>query len=63
MNRLENIETVIRELQAMNGTAVPVPESLADRQWLMRALMNIWQPQMLSDEFLRAQDRELQAQR
>lgn len=47
----------------MNGTAVPVPESLVDRQRLMRALMNIWQPQTLSDEFLRAQDRELQAQR
>ncbi|MBR4564140.1 MAG: protein-ADP-ribose hydrolase [Paludibacteraceae bacterium] len=63
MNRLENIETVIRELQAMNGTAVPVPESLADRQRLMRALMNIWQPQELSEAFLQAQDRELQAQR
>ena len=63
MNRLENIETVIRELQAMNGTAVPVPESLADRQRLMRALMNIWQPQELSEAFLQAQNRELQAQR
>ena len=63
MNRLENIEYVIRELQAMNGTAVPMPESLVDRQRLMRALMNIWQPQMLSEEFIEAQDRELLAQR
>ena len=63
MKREEDIEYVIRELQAMNGTAVPVPESLVDRQRLMRALMNIWQPQALSDEFIKAQDRELQAQR
>lgn len=63
MTREQNIEYVICELQAMNGTVVPMPESLADRQRLLRTLMNIWQPQTLSNEFLRAQDRELQAQR
>ena len=63
MKREENIEYVIRELQAMNGTTVPMPESLVDRQRLMRALMNIWQPQELSEAFLQAQNRELQAQR
>ena len=33
-----------------------------DKRQLLRALMNIWEPQPLSEEFLRAQDAELQAQ-
>lgn len=63
MTREENIDFVIRELQSMNGTHYALPRSLTDKQRLMRALMNMWQPQPLSDEFVQAQDRELQAQK
>jgi len=39
-----------------------VPPTLEGRQRLLRALMNVWQPQPLSGQFLQAQDAELQAQ-
>jgi hypothetical protein len=39
-----------------------LPESLEERQTLMRSLLNIRPPMPVSPEFLQAQDAELQAQ-
>lgn len=62
MDRLENIDFCIRYLMRQNGVDADVPTTLKDRQRLLRALMNVWEPQPLSEAFLRAQDAELQAQ-
>ncbi|MBQ9587139.1 MAG: protein-ADP-ribose hydrolase [Bacteroidales bacterium] len=62
MDRLENLDFCIRYLMRQNGIDADVPTTLKDRQLLLRALMNVWQPQPLSEEFLWAQDAELQAQ-
>lgn len=62
MDRLENIDFCIRYLMRQDGVDADVPTTLEDRQRLLRALMNVWEPQPLSEAFLRAQDAELQAQ-
>ena len=62
MNRLENLDYCIRYLLAQTEQRVPIPADLDEKQRLFRVLMNIWEPQPLSDEFLQAQDRELQLQ-
>ena len=62
MNRLENLDFCIGCLMRQNGVEADVPTTLEAKQRLLRALMNVWQPQPLSDEFLQAQDTELQAQ-
>ena len=62
MNRIENIDSCIRYLMQQNNVEAEIPTTLAEKQRLLRALSNIWKPQPLSDEFLAAQDAELQAQ-
>ena len=62
MDRLDNLDFCIRYLIQQNGVEAEVPPTLEGKQRLLRALMNVWQPQPLSEEFLRAQDAELQAQ-
>ena len=62
MDRIENIDFCIRYLLEQNRTQADIPATLPEKQRLLRALMNIWEPQPLSEEFLRAQDAELQAQ-
>ena len=62
MGRIENIDFCIRYLLEQNRTQADIPAELAGKQQLLRALMNIWEPQPLSDEFIRAQNAELQAQ-
>ena len=62
MNRIENIDFCIRYLMQQNNVEAEIPTTLAEKQRLLRALSNIWEPQPLSDEFLAAQDAELQAQ-
>ena len=62
MNRIENIDFCIRYLLEQNGVQAEMSDTLQDKQLLLRALMNIWKPQPLSEEFLAAQDAELQAQ-
>ena len=62
MDRIENIDFCIRYLLQQNHTQADIPAKLAEKQRLLRALMNIWEPQPLSDEFFRAQNAELQAQ-
>lgn len=62
MDRIENIDFCIRYLLEQNRTQADIPATLPEKQRLLRALMNIWEPQPLSEAFLRAQDAELQAQ-
>ncbi|MBR6441861.1 MAG: protein-ADP-ribose hydrolase [Bacteroidales bacterium] len=62
MDRIENIDFCIRYLLQQDKVEAVIPSSLAEKQQLLRALMNVWQPQPLSDEFFRAQNAELQAQ-
>lgn len=62
MTRIENIHFCIRYLQKQSNVDIEIPEGIHDKQLMLRALMNIWEPQPLSDEFLKAQDAELQMQ-
>lgn len=62
MNRVDNIDFCIRYLLEQNDARAEIPSNLHDKKQLLRAMMNIWKPQPLSDEFLAAQDAELQAQ-
>ena len=62
MDRIENIDFCIRYLLEQNRTQADIPATLPEKQRLLRALMNVWEPQPLSGEFLHAQDAELQAQ-
>lgn len=61
-NRIENIDFCIRYLMEQDKVDVEMPETLREKQQLLRALMNIWEPQPLSGECLKAQDAELQMQ-
>lgn len=62
MDRIENIDFCIRYLLEQNHVEAKMPDTLKEKQQLLRALSNIWEPQPLSEEFLTAQDAELQAQ-
>ena len=62
MDRIENLDFCIRYLMNQEHVEADVSSTLDDKRRLLRALMNVWQPQPLSDEFLRAQDSELQTQ-
>ncbi|MBQ7281037.1 MAG: protein-ADP-ribose hydrolase [Bacteroidales bacterium] len=62
MNRLDNLDTIIRYLMADLCVSHQISSTLEGRQRLMRALMNIWQPKAISHDFLAAQDAELRMQ-
>ncbi|MBR5906385.1 MAG: protein-ADP-ribose hydrolase [Bacteroidales bacterium] len=64
MNRYENIGWICRHLldEQPRYRQMAVPESLEERQQLMRSLLNIRPPMPVTEEFLHAQDAELQAQ-
>jgi O-acetyl-ADP-ribose deacetylase (regulator of RNase III) len=61
--REENLDFCIRYLLEQNRAQAEIPGNLAEKRRLLQALMNIWKPQPLSEEFLQAQDAELAAQR
>ncbi len=61
-NRAENLDYYIRYLLEQNKAEAEISSKLRDKKQLLRTLMNIWYPQPLSEEFLAAQDAELQAQ-
>lgn len=63
--RLDNLAYIINSLKSEDARLanIPVPDGLRDRQQLMRALLNIREPKPVSDDFLRAQDAELQQQK
>lgn len=62
MNRNDNIDFCIRYLLEQNEATAVIPQKLNDKKQLLRILMNIWKPQPLSLEFIKAQDEELQKQ-
>ena len=62
MERLENLKNIIRYLMADNHVSYQIPSSLNERQRMMRALMNMWEPKAISTDFLTMQDAELQQQ-
>jgi O-acetyl-ADP-ribose deacetylase (regulator of RNase III) len=64
MDRNKNISLVIRRLLAEHPDAVnyTIPASLDDRQYMLRALLNVRPPEPVDDELLAEQDIELQAQ-
>ena len=62
MDRIENIDYCIRYLMQQECVGAEIPPAIEDKQRLLRALMNNWSPQPLSEVFIKAQDAELQAQ-
>ena len=62
MDRLDNIDYCIRYLKGADEVELPPTLKLKEKQQVLRALMNVWEPRPLSDAFLKAQDAELQAQ-
>ena len=60
--RNENIDYCIRYLMEQEGVESEIPVSLKEKQLMLRALMNVWEPQPLSDKYIKAQDDELKAQ-
>ena len=64
MNRYDNLGWICRYLLDENPRyrQMAIPENLEERQQLMRSLLNIRPPMPVSEEFLQAQDAELQAQ-
>ena len=63
MERLENLKTIIQYLMADAHVSHQIPATLEERQRMMRALSNIWEPRNISPEFLTMQDAELVLQR
>ena len=63
MDRLENLKNIIVYLMADEHVSLQIPSSLEARQRMMRALMNVWEPRPISEDFLKMQDAELQMQR
>ena len=63
MDRLDNIRKVIQYLMADAHVSHQIPATLKERQRMMRALSNVWEPRSISPEFLTMQDAELRLQR
>ena len=51
MERNENIDYCIRYLMEQEGVESEIPVSLKEKQLMLRALMNVWEPQPLSDKY------------
>ena len=62
MDRLENLNASIQGLMADERVSHRIPSSLHERQRMMRALMNVWEPHEVSAELLAMQDAELRQQ-
>jgi len=60
MDRLENLKNIIMYLMADEHVSHRIPSSLEERQRMMRALMNVWEPRPIAEDFLTMQDAELQ---
>ena len=63
MDRLGNLKNIIMYLMADEHVSYQIPSSVEERQRMMRALMNVWEPKAISNEFRKMQDAELQMQR
>lgn len=62
VNRADNLDYILHQLMTDYGQQCALPATLADKQRMMRALMNVRQPIPASDKFLEAQNLELQLQ-
>ena len=63
MDRQENLDFILRYLLDERGERTDaLPASLHEKQRLMRALMNMWEPREIGADFLTRQDAELQLQ-
>lgn len=64
MGRIENLRFIVRTLLAeQSGKAhEQLPDSLPQLQMVMRSLLNVRPPLPIGEDFLRAQDAELQWQ-
>ncbi len=62
--RISNLDFICRYLldECPQYLGAAIPDSLEEKQRLMRSLLNVRPPRSVSDEFLRAQDAELQQQ-
>lgn len=63
MDRLENLKNIIMYLMADNHVSHRIPSTLEERQRMMRALMNVWEPRLIAEDVLTMQDAELLMQR
>ena len=62
MDRLENLDAIILGLMADEHVGYQIPSALTEKQRMMRALMNVWEPKEMPARFLAAQDAELRQQ-
>ena len=64
MDRSENIRSVLRTLldERPEYADWQIPDSLPERQRMMRALLNVRPPHLVSEDLIKAQDRELEQQ-
>ena len=62
MDRLENLNAIIQGLMADERVSHRIPSSLYEKQRMMRALMNVWEPKSVPARLLAMQDAELQQQ-
>ena len=62
MDRFDNLNAIIKCLMADEHVSHQIPSSLKERQRMMRALMNVWEPHEVSAELLAMQNIELQQQ-
>lgn len=64
-DRIENLKYIVRTLLSEQGgnPTSELPNDLGELQQTMRALQNVRPPMPVTDDFLRAQDAELQQQR
>lgn len=60
--RLRNLDTALRLLLRERGEHMELPETLEEKQRLLRALINVRPPLPAAPELLAAQDRELRRQ-
>ena len=62
MDRLQNLNSAILGLMANEHVSYQIPSALHDKQRMMRALMNVWEPCEISADVLAMQDAELRQQ-
>lgn len=62
MDRFDNLNAIIKCLMADEHVSHQILSSLKERQRMMRALMNVWEPHEVSAELLAMQNIELQQQ-
>ena len=64
MNRSENLRYILRTLldERAEYADWQIPDSLTEQQTMMRTLLNVHPPYPAGEDFLKAQDMELQRQ-